>query len=70
MPRCGSTATKSVRSTRIGKSRIVVAALSDLSIGMIRLPRHHVEIFLTDCGVEETRRFLARFELHFRRAGG
>jgi hypothetical protein len=52
------------------KWRIVVAALTDLNIGMITLPRHHVEIFLTDCGVEETRRFLARFELYFRRAGG
>jgi hypothetical protein len=37
---------------------------------MIRLPRHRVEIFLTGCGVEETRRFLARFELYFRRGGG
>ena len=52
------------------KWRIVIAALGDLSIGMIRLPRHRVEIFLRDCGVEETRRFLARFELYFRRAGG
>ena len=52
------------------KWRIVINALADLSIGMIRLPRHHVEIFLTDCGVEETRRFLARFELYFRRGGG
>jgi hypothetical protein len=53
-----------------GKWRIVIAALADLSIGMIRLPRHHVEIFLTDFGVEETRLFLARFELYFRRGGG
>jgi len=52
------------------KWRIVVAALSDLSIGMIRLPRHRVEIFLADCGIEETRLFLARFELYFRRGGG
>ena len=52
------------------KWRIVIAALADLSIGMIRLPRHHVEIFLTDFGVEETRLFLARFELYFRRGGG
>ena len=52
------------------KWRIVINALADLSIGMIRLPRHHVEIFLTDCGVEETRAFLARFELYFRRGGG
>jgi hypothetical protein len=52
------------------KWRIVITALSDLVIGMIRLPRHRVEIFLTGCGVEETRRFLARFELYFRRGGG
>jgi hypothetical protein len=52
------------------KWRIVIAALADLAIGMIRLPRHRVEIYLTDCGVEETRQFLARFELYFRRGGG
>ncbi len=52
------------------KWRIAVAPLADLAIGMIRLPRHRVEIFLTDCSVEETRRFLARFELYFRRGGG
>lgn len=52
------------------KWRIVIAALSDFRIGMITLPRHHVEIFLTDCGADATRRFLERFELHFRRAGG
>jgi hypothetical protein len=52
------------------KWRIVINALADLSIGMIRLPRHRVEIFLTDCDGEETRRFLARFELYFRRGGG
>jgi hypothetical protein len=50
--------------------RIVIHALADLSIGMIRLPRHRVEIYLADCGREETRRFLARFELYFRRGGG
>jgi len=52
------------------KWRIVINALADLSIGMIRLPRHHVEIFLSGFGIEETRRFLARFELYFRRGGG
>lgn len=52
------------------KWRIVINALADLSIGMIQLPRHRVEIFLTDCGTEETRVFLARFELYFRRGGG
>jgi len=52
------------------KWRIVINALADLSIGMIRLPRHHVEIFLSGFGIEETRLFLARFELYFRRGGG
>jgi hypothetical protein len=52
------------------KWRIVINALADLAIGMIRLPRHRVEIFLTDCDGDETRRFLARFELYFRRGGG
>jgi hypothetical protein len=53
-----------------GRWRIVITALADLSIGMIRLPRHRVEIFLTSCDTEETRRFLQRFELYFRRGGG
>jgi hypothetical protein len=50
------------------KWRIVIVPLSDLSIGMITLPRHRVQIFLGEG--EDERRFLERFELGFRRAGG
>ena len=52
------------------KWRIVIAPLADLRIGMLALPRQHVEIFLADCGADETTHFLERFELYFRRAGG
>ena len=50
------------------KWRIVIVPLPDLSIGMITLPRHRVQIFLGEG--EDERRFLERFELGFRRAGG
>jgi hypothetical protein len=50
--------------------RIVLSPLADLSIGMLALPRQRVEIFLAGCGAEETQRFLERFELYYRRAGG
>ena len=50
--------------------RIVLEPLADLRLGMIVLPRQHVEIFLTDYGEDGKRRFLDRFELYFRRAGG
>ena len=50
--------------------RIAIAPLADLRIGMLALPRLHVEIFLADCGADETAHFLERFELYFRRAGG
>jgi hypothetical protein len=50
--------------------RIVLAPLPDLRLGMITLPRQRVEILLADCSDEEAKRFLARFELYFRRAGG
>ena len=52
------------------KWRIVIAPLADLRIGMLALPRQHVEIFLADFDADETEHFLARFELYFRRAGG
>ena len=48
--------------------RIVIASLPELRIGMIALPRHRVQIFLG--AGEDARRFLERFELGFRRAGG
>ena len=50
--------------------RIVLAPLPDLAIGIVRLTRHRVEIWLTGYDAPATRRFLDRFELYFRRAGG
>jgi hypothetical protein len=50
--------------------RIVVEPLSDLRLGMIVLPRQRVEIYLPDNDGMANRRFLDRFELCFRRAGG
>ena len=50
--------------------RIVLASLPDLELGSIRLPRYRVEIHLTGYDEGATRRFLDRFELYFRRAGG
>ena len=52
------------------KWRIVITPLAELRIGMLALPRQHVEIFLADYDADETEHFLARFELYFRRAGG
>jgi hypothetical protein len=50
--------------------RIVLTPLADLSIGSIRLPRHRVAIHLAGYDPSATQRFLARFELYFRRGGG
>ena len=50
--------------------RIVLTELPDLSIGLIRLARQRVEIYLTGYDEGRTRGFLDRFELYFRRAGG
>jgi len=50
--------------------RIVLAPLSDLAFGPIALPRQRVEIFLTGYDEPQRRRFLERFELYYRRAGG
>ena len=50
--------------------RIELTALDDLRLGRFVLPRHRVRIFLTGYGATETKRFLDRFELPFRRAGG
>jgi hypothetical protein len=52
----------------VRKWRIVIAALPELRLGMIALPRQRVQIFLG--AGEDARRFLERFELAFRRAGG
>ena len=50
--------------------RIDVGALPDLELGMFRLPRQRVQIFLTGYDETDARHFLDRFELYFRRAGG
>lgn len=50
--------------------RISVVALPDLVLGMITLPRQHVQVHLTGYDAAATREFLDRFELYFRRAGG
>ena len=50
--------------------RIVTTPLPELRIGLIRLGRQRVEIFLTGYDELRTKRFLERFELYFRRAGG
>jgi hypothetical protein len=50
--------------------RIVLEPLADLRLGMIVLPRQRVRIFLTGYDGDATRRFLERFELYYRRAGG
>ncbi|MFO1412899.1 MAG: hypothetical protein U1F10_03120 [Burkholderiales bacterium] len=50
--------------------RIALAALPDLALGMFRLPRHRVEVFLTGYDDDAARRFVERFELYFRRGGG
>ena len=50
--------------------RIALTALPELRIGLIRLGRYRVDIFLTGYDLARTRRFLERFELYFRRAGG
>jgi hypothetical protein len=50
--------------------RIVLTPLADLAFGPIALPRQRVEIFLTGYDAPGRRRFLERFELYYRRAGG
>ena len=50
--------------------RIVLEPLPDLCLGAIRLARHRVAIHLAGRDEVQTRRFLERFELYFRRGGG
>jgi hypothetical protein len=50
--------------------RITLAPLPDLTLGLLALPRHRVCIHVEGYGEAERQRFLDRFELHFRRAGG
>ena len=53
-----------------GGWRIRLTELSELRIGLIRLARHRVEIFLAGHDEAATRRFVDRFELYYRRGGG
>ena len=50
--------------------RIALTPLPELRIGLVRLARQRVEIFLAGYDAARTQQFLARFELYFRRAGG
>jgi hypothetical protein len=50
--------------------RIALTPLPELRIGLIRLGRYRVGIFLNGYDDARTRLFLERFELYFRRAGG
>jgi hypothetical protein len=50
--------------------RIALAALPDLRLGLLALPRFRVRIFLAGYADADARRFLDRFELYFRRGGG
>jgi len=50
--------------------RIAIVPLPDLCLGSLRLPRHRVEIWLEGFDAAAQSRFLERFELAFRRAGG
>lgn len=52
------------------RGRIVLAAMPDLRLGALRLPRHRVEVWLAGYDRGAERRFVERFELAFRRAGG
>jgi hypothetical protein len=50
--------------------RIALTALPELRIGLVRLGRYRVEVFLAGYDPARTRGFLERFELYFRRGGG
>jgi len=50
--------------------RIALESLPDLSLGMIRLPRQRVEVYFSGFDDDAARKWLARFELYYRRAGG
>ena len=50
--------------------RIVLAPIADLALGALSMPRQHVEIYFAGYSGEQKERFLQRFELAFRRAGG
>lgn len=47
-----------------------IEPLPGLALGALHLPRHRVRLRLDDCEPGARNRFLARWELHFRRGGG
>ena len=60
-----------IRSRDEGRGwRIVLTPLPDRRMGPLALPRHRVEFYFTGYGEDDRRRFLERFELHYRRGGG
>lgn len=50
--------------------RIVLTPLPDRSLGTLTLARHDVQIYLAGFDARSTEKFLAWFELNFRRGGG
>jgi hypothetical protein len=50
--------------------RIELEPLRDLALGALALPRHRVVVHLEGYDVTAARRWLERFELHYRRGGG
>lgn len=47
-----------------------IEPLPDLALGSLRLPRHRVRLEMHGFAGEARSRFLARWELNFRRGGG
>jgi len=47
-----------------------IEPLDDLVLGAMRLPRHRVALELRGFAEDERRRWLARWEVNFRRGGG
>ncbi len=47
-----------------------IEPLPDLALGALHLPRHRVRLRVDGCEPGARERFLARWELHFRRGGG
>lgn len=50
--------------------RIELERLPDRRIGLLTLARHRVDFFFEGYARDEIDRFMARFELHYRRGGG
>lgn len=50
--------------------RIVIEPIADFAIGQFRLARQRVSIYVAGYDDGAMRKFINRFELHFRRGGG